>query len=219
MKNNGFDEVILATGVTPRIPKIEGLDHPSVLSYIEVLRDKKPVGKRVALIGAGGIGFDVGEYLSHEGQSTSLNTTAFMQEWGVDMAYHNRGALTRPQPHASPRVIYLLQRTKGKIGAKLGKTTGWIHRSSLKMKQVETLDGVTYEKIDDKGLHINIDGFYRLLEVDNVIICAGQEPLNAMYDMLKQAGVSTHIIGGAFEALELDAKRAIEQGSKLAAAL
>ena len=214
-----FDEVILATGVMPRTPTIEGIDHPSVLSYIEVLRDKKPVGARVALIGAGGIGFDVGEYLAHEGESTSLNATAFMKEWGVDMAYQNRGALTRPQPHASPRVIYLLQRTKGKIGAKLGKTTGWIHRSSLKMKKVETLDGVQYEKIDDKGLHINIDGFYRLLEVDNVIICAGQESLNALYEPLQQAGISTHIIGGAFEALELDAKRAIDQGSRLAATL
>jgi 2,4-dienoyl-CoA reductase (NADPH2) len=217
--NEKFDEVILATGVTPRKLTIEGIDHPSVLSYIEVLKDKKMVGKRVALIGSGGIGFDVAEYLSHEGESTSLNTTAFMQEWGVDMAYKKAGALTKPIPHPSPRTIYLLQRTKGKIGGKLGKTTGWIHRSSLKMKKVETIDGVQYEKIDDKGLHINIDGFYRLLEVDNVVICAGQEPLNILYEPLKQAGVSTHIIGGAFEALELDAKRAIEQGSKLAAVL
>jgi 2,4-dienoyl-CoA reductase (NADPH2) len=217
--NGKFDEVILATGVTPRKLSIEGIDHPSVLSYIEVLRDKKTVGKRVALIGSGGIGFDMAEYLAHEGESTSLNTSAFMQEWGVDMSYKKAGALTRPMPHASPRTIYLLQRTKGKIGGKLGKTTGWIHRSSLKMKKVETLDGVQYEKIDDKGLHINIDGFYRLLEVDNVVICAGQEPFNALYEPLKQAGVSTHIIGGAFEALELDAKRAIEQGSKLAAIL
>ncbi len=217
--NEKFDEVILATGVTPRKLTIEGIDHPSVLSYIEVLKDKKMVGKRVALIGSGGIGFDVAEYLSHEGESTSLNTTAFMQEWGVDMSYKKAGALTKPIPHASPRTIYLLQRTKGKIGGKLGKTTGWIHRSSLKMKKVETLDGVQYEKIDDKGLHINIDGFYRLLEVDNVIICAGQEPFNVLYEPLKQAGVSTHIIGGAFEALELDAKRAIEQASKLAAVL
>ena len=214
-----FDEVILATGVTPRIPSIEGLGHPSVLSYIDVLRDKKKVGKRVALIGAGGIGFDVAEYLAHEGESISLNPTAFMKEWGVDMAYKTGGALTKPQPHASPRTIYLLQRSRGKIGAKLGKTTGWIHRSSLKMKKVQTLEGVQYEKIDDKGLHINIDGNYQLLEVDNVVICAGQESLNALFEPLKQAGVSTHIIGGAFEALELDAKMAIEQGSILAAIL
>ena len=214
-----FDEVILATGVTPRIPSIEGLGHPSVLSYIDVLRDKKKVGKRVALIGAGGIGFDVAEYLAHEGESISLNPTAFMKEWGVDMAYKTGGALTKPQPHASPRTIYLLQRSRGKIGAKLGKTTGWIHRSSLKMKKVQTLEGVQYEKIDDKGLHINIDGNYQLLEVDNVVICAGQESLNALFEPLKQAGVSTHIIGGAFEALELDAKMAIEQGSRLAAIL
>ena len=214
-----FDEVILATGVTPRTLKIEGIDHPSVLSYIEVLKDKKPVGKRVALIGAGGIGFDVAEFLAQEGESTSLDTTAFMEEWGVDMAYQKGGALTKPHPETSPRIIYLLQRTKGKVGAKLGKTTGWIHRSSLKMKKVETMDGVTYEKIDDKGLHINIDGFYKLLEVDNVVICAGQEPLNALLEPLKAVGVSTHIIGGAFEALELDAKRAIDQGSRLAAQL
>ena len=212
-----FDEVILATGVTPRTPRIDGIDHPSVLSYIDVLKDKKPVGKRVALIGAGGIGFDVAEFLAQEGASISLDTTAFMAEWGVDMAYQKGGALTKPHPEGSPRSIYLLQRTKGKVGAKLGKTTGWIHRSSLKMKQVETIDGVAYEKIDDQGLHINIDGFYRLLEVDNVVICAGQESLNDMYEPLKVAGISTHIIGGAYEALELDAKRAIDQGSKLAA--
>ena len=219
LKNQNFNEVILATGVSPRTPKIEGIEHPSVLSYIDVLKNKKPVGKRVALIGAGGIGFDVAEYLAQEGESTSLDTQAFMQEWGVDMAYQKGGALTKPHPEKSPRTIYLLQRTKGKIGGKLGKTTGWIHRSSLKMKKVETIDGVTYEKIDDKGLHINIDGFYRLLEVDNIVICAGQEPLNALFDPLSNAGISTHIIGGAFEALELDAKRAIEQGSKLAANL
>ena len=217
LTKQNFDEVILATGVTPRTPKIEGIDHPSVLSYIEVLRDKKQVGKRVALIGAGGIGFDVAEFLAHEGESTSLNPAAFMQEWGVDMSYQKGGATTKPQPHPSPRTIYLLQRTKGKIGGKLGKTTGWIHRSSLKMKKVETVDNVQYEKIDDKGLHINIDGFYRLLEVDNIVICAGQESLNTLLEPLQQAGVKTHIIGGAFEALELDAKRAIEQGSKLAA--
>ena len=219
LTNQGFDEVVLSTGVSPRTLSIEGIDHPSVLSYIEVLRDKKQVGQRVALIGAGGIGFDVAEYLAHDGASTSLDTSAFMKEWGVDMLYQTAGAMTKPQPIASPRTIYLLQRTKGKIGAKLGKTTGWIHRSSLKMKKVETLDGVQYEKIDDKGLHINIDGFYRLLEVDNVIICAGQESLNTLLEPLKKAGVSTHIIGGAFEALELDAKRAIDQGSRLAASL
>ena len=219
LTQQNFDEVILATGVTPRTPQIEGIDHPSVLSYIEVLKDKKPVGKRVALIGAGGIGFDVAEFLAQEGVSPSLDIEAFMHEWGVDMAYKKAGATTKPQPEPSPRSIYLLQRTKGKIGAKLGKTTGWIHRSSLKMKKVEMIDGVQYEKIDDKGLHINIDGFYRLLEVDNIVICAGQESLKVLFEPLKAAGVSTHIIGGAFEALELDAKRAIEQGSKLAAGL
>jgi 2,4-dienoyl-CoA reductase (NADPH2) len=219
LKSQNFDEVILATGVTPRTPKIEGIDHPSVLSYIEVIKEKKLVGKRVALIGAGGIGFDVAEYLAHEGASTSLDTAAFMQEWGVDMSYQKAGATTKPKPHPSPRTIYLLQRTKGKIGAKLGKTTGWIHRASLKMKKVETIDDVQYVKIDDTGLHITIGGVPKLLEVDTIVLCAGQESLNALFEPLKQAGISTHIIGGAYEALELDAKLAIEQGSKLAAAL
>jgi 2,4-dienoyl-CoA reductase (NADPH2) len=219
LTKQNFDEIILATGVSPRKPKIEGIDHPSVLSYIEVLRDKKAVGKRVALIGAGGIGFDVAEYLAHEGESTSLNTDAFMKEWGVDMTYEKGSAPTMPKPHASPRTIYLLQRTKGKIGAKLGKTTGWIHRSSLKMKKVDTIDGVEYDRIDDEGLHITVGDKSLTLEVDNIVICAGQEPLNALYAPLQQAGIKTHIIGGAFEARELDAKLAIEQGSKLAAGL
>ena len=219
LTKQNFDEVILATGVAPRKPKIEGIDHPSVLSYIEVLRDKKAVGKRVALIGAGGIGFDVAEYLAHEGESTSLNTEAFMKEWGVDMTYEKGSAPTMPKPHASPRTIYLLQRTKGKIGAKLGKTTGWIHRSSLKMKKVDTIDGVEYDRIDDDGLHITVGDKSLTLEVDNIVICAGQEPLNALLAPLQQAGIKTHIIGGAFEAHELDAKLAIEQGSKLAAGL
>jgi 2,4-dienoyl-CoA reductase (NADPH2) len=214
-----FDEVIIATGVTPRTPKIEGIDHPKVLSYIEVLRDKKSVGNRVALIGAGGIGFDVAEYLAHEGESPSLNTAAFMKEWGVDMSYQNVGAIAKPKPVPSPRTIHLLQRTKGKLGEKLGKTTGWIHRSSLKMKKVNMLDGVQYEKIDDAGLHITLDGKQQVLEVDNVIICAGQEPLRHLFEPLKAAGTSVHLIGGAYEALELDAKMAIEQGAKLAASL
>jgi 2,4-dienoyl-CoA reductase (NADPH2) len=219
LTKQNFDDVVLATGVSPRKPKIEGIDHPSVLSYIEVLRDKKAVGKRVALIGAGGIGFDVAEYLAHEGEPTSLNTEAFMKEWGVDMTYEKGSAPTMPKPHASPRTIYLLQRTKGKIGAKLGKTTGWIHRSSLKMKKVDTIDGVEYDRIDDEGLHITVGDKSLTLEVDNIVICAGQEPLNALLAPLQQAGIKTHIIGGAFEARELDAKLAIEQGSKLAAGL
>jgi 2,4-dienoyl-CoA reductase (NADPH2) len=214
-----FDEIVLATGVTPRTPNIEGINHPMVLSYIDVLKNKKPVGKRVALIGAGGIGFDVAEYLSHEGESTSLDTAAFMKEWGVDMTYQNAGAMALPESAPSPRTIYLLQRTKGKLGEKLGKTTGWIHRSSLKKKRVKMLDDLQYDKIDDAGLHIMIDNKPELLEVDNVIICAGQEPMNGFLEPLKQAGVSVHIIGGAFEAMELDAKVAIEQGSKLAAAM
>ncbi|MEL6925742.1 MAG: FAD-dependent oxidoreductase, partial [Bacteroidota bacterium] len=212
-----FDEVVLATGVSPRELKFEGIDHPKVLSYVEVLRDKKKVGQRVAVIGAGGIGFDVSEYLSHEGESTSQQLESFMAEWGVDMQYENRGALTDREPAPSPRQIYLCQRSKGKLGARLGKTTGWIHRSSLKMKKVEMLGRVSYQKVDDEGLHIMVADKPQLLPVDNVVICAGQEPMRDLQRPLKEAGFKVHLIGGADEAKELDAKRAIDQGARLAA--
>lgn len=175
----GFDEVALATGVIPRQIKIEGIDHPKVLSYIDVLKNQKPVGKSVALIGAGGIGFDVAEYLSQEGESSTLNVEHFMQEWGVDMTYQNRGAIAQPQPQPQPRQIYLLQRSKDKLGYRLGKTTGWIHRTSLKNKKVQFLGEVEYQKIDDAGLHLIIKGEPKILPVDNVVICAGQEPLRS----------------------------------------
>ncbi len=217
----GFDEVLLGTGITPRTPNIPGIDHPMVLSYLDVLRDKKDVGKRVAIIGAGGIGFDVAEYLTHEGESTSQNLAAFLAEWGIGATNEARGGVEgmQPKPEPSPREVFLLQRKESKVGAGLGKTTGWIHRLALKNKNVQMINNVQYDKIDDKGLHVTISGKPELLEVDNVIICAGQLSNNKMYEPLKAKGINVHLIGGADLASELDAKRAIDQGSRLAAAL
>ena len=217
----GYDEIIIATGVSPRKVDIEGADHPKVLSYVDVLYRNKPVGKSVAIVGAGGIGFDVAEFLAHDHntQSPSLNTEQYMEEWGVDMLYSNPGALTKAKPAPSPREIFLMKRSSGKHGKNLGKTTGWIHRSSLAMKQVNMLSNVKYLKIDDQGFHITVDDEARLIEVDNVVICAGQEPLREMYEELKAAGKSVHLIGGANEAKELDAQRAIKEASYLVAKL
>lgn len=216
---SGFDEVIIATGVSPRKVTFEGANHPKVLSYADVLANKAEVGKSVAIIGAGGIGFDVAEFLAHQGESVSLNTPAYMKEWGVDMKMNRAGSLADdgPAPTPSPREIYLLKRSKGKHGKNLGKTTGWIHRSSLAMKKVIMMAGVAYEKVDDSGLHISIEGETTVLPVDNVVICAGQEPLRTVYDELKDSGQSVHIIGGANVAAELDAKKAIKEASYLAA--
>ncbi|TNF30948.1 MAG: NADPH-dependent 2,4-dienoyl-CoA reductase [Bacteroidetes bacterium] len=218
---SGFDEVLLATGITPRKPNIPGIDHPKVLGYLDVLRDKKPVGQNVAIIGAGGIGFDVAEYLTHHGQPTSQNLAAFLEEWGIDATNEARGGVegVMPKPETSPRKVYLLQRKESKVGAGLGKTTGWIHRLALKNKDVQMINSVQYDKIDDRGLHITVNGKPELLEVDNVVICAGQMSNNAMYEPLKAKGVNVHLIGGADLAAELDAKRAIDQGSRLAATL
>ncbi|MDC7718174.1 NADPH-dependent 2,4-dienoyl-CoA reductase [Vogesella sp. DC21W] len=215
----GFDEVVLATGIAPRTPPIAGIDHPKVLSYLDVLKYGKPVGRRVAVIGAGGIGFDVSEYLTHEGKSPSLDTVAFMREWGVDMAVATAGGLAAsgPQPHPSPRQVYLLQRKSSKVGEGLGKTTGWIHRASLQMKNVTMIPGVTYDKVDDAGLHVTIKGEPQVLAVDNVVICAGQDPLRELQQPLLDAGKPVHLVGGADVAAELDAKRAIDQGARLAA--
>jgi 2,4-dienoyl-CoA reductase (NADPH2) len=215
----GFDEVVIATGVSPRELRMPGIDHPKVLTYIDVLRHKKPVGGKVAVIGAGGIGFDVAEFLTHEGHSLSLDLEGWLREWGVDAGYATPGALALPQPTASPRQVVMLQRKAEKMGARLGKTTGWIHRAALKAKRVEMISGAEYLKIDDAGLHVRIDGADRLIEVDNVVICAGQEPLRALADELAALGKTAHVIGGADVASELDAKRAIKQGAELAASL
>ncbi len=218
LQAEGFREVVLATGVSPRKIDLVGGDHPKVLSYIDVLRHKKPVGQKVAVIGAGGIGFDVAEYLTaDEHHSPSQNIAEFLDEWGVDNTYAQPGALKQPKPIASPREVVLLQRSDGKLGEKLGKTTGWIHRASLKMKKVKMIGGVSYDKVDDKGLHVTIGGKSQLLEVDNVIICAGQVVLRELQAPLEAAGIKVHLIGGADLAAELDAKRAIDQGSRLAA--
>jgi 2,4-dienoyl-CoA reductase (NADPH2) len=214
----GFDEVILATGIVPRTPDIEGIDHPMVLSYIDVIKHKKHVGKSVAVMGAGGIGFDTSEFLSHGKQSTSTDIPAFMKEWGIDMTMTARGGVEgmKPQPEASPREIFLLQRKSTKVGAGLGKTTGWAHRAGLMMKGVKMIAGVEYLKVDDAGLHIKVNDQVQILPVDNVIVCAGQEPLKALAEGLS---APHHFIGGADFAAELDAKRAIDQGTRLAASL
>jgi 2,4-dienoyl-CoA reductase (NADPH2) len=219
-----FDEVIIATGVMPRDPKIAGQDHAKVLSYIEVLRDKKPVGKRVAIIGAGGIGFDVAEFLVTGGHSTTTNLAEWQAEWGVTDPAAAAGGLAAQGPQATPpeRQITLLQRKEGKLGENLGKTTGWIHRTALKMKQVRMVGGVNYERIGDEGLMVS-DGEKRenprWIEADTIVLCAGQMPLRALADELEALGKTAHVIGGAKEAGELDAKRAIDQAARLAARL
>ena len=213
-----FDEIILACGIEPRLPLIEGITHPKVLSYIDVLREKAPVGDRVAIIGAGGIGFDTAMYLSQEGESTSQNIADFCVEWGIDTSLQHPGGL-RPEGahlHKSPRQIVMLQRKTSKPGEGLGKTTGWIHRTTLLARGVKMLAGVTYERIDDEGLHITVGGEPQTLQVDNVIICAGQDSRRGLVEPLNELGKTLHLIGGADVAMELDARRAIEQGTRLA---
>ncbi|HHY6939391.1 FAD-dependent oxidoreductase [Yersinia enterocolitica] len=213
-----FDEVILACGIRPRLPAIKGIEHPKVLTYLDVLRDKKPVGKRVAIIGAGGIGFDTAEYLSQSGDSSSLDSRAFSQEWGIDQDLAQRGGLSPVggKVHPSPRQIFLLQRKTSKVGEGLGKTTGWIHRTSLAMRGVRMLNSVSYESIDDEGLHIIRAEQASCLPVDTIIICAGQEPRRELHLPLLEMGKTVHLIGGADIAAELDARRAIDQGTRLA---
>ena len=215
----GYDEVVVATGILPRKVEFPGADHPMVVNYLDVLLGRVKAADKVAVIGAGGIGFDVGEFLVHEGPSPALDAARWMAEWGVDPSFEKRGALVKPQPEAPARKVWLLQRSPGKPGARLGKTTGWIHRATLKAKAVTMLGGVEYLGVDDSGLRIRIDGQEQLLDVGNVVICAGQEPRRELADALLAAGRSVHIIGGADVAVELDAKRAIDQGSRLAAAL
>lgn len=217
----GFDEIVLATGVVPRVPSIPGIDHPKVLSYVEVVREGKPVGGSVAVIGAGGIGVDVSEFLTTV-DSPTLDLEAWKAEWGVADPTVTRGALGVPHPEASPRQVYLLQRKPGRIGAGLGKTTGWVHRAALKNKQVEQLRGVNYERIDDEGLHVTFGPKHekpRVLAVDTVVVCAGQESVRDLADVLTTSGRPVHIIGGADLAAELDAKRAIDQATRLALTL
>lgn len=214
----GFDEIVLACGIAPRRPSIDGLDHPSVLSYLDVLRDKAAVGERVAIIGCGGIGFDTAMYLSQPGESTSQDIAAFCDEWGIDTTLSQPGGLAPGGAHLakSPRQIVMLQRKATKPGDGLGKTTGWIHRATLLQRGVRMVPGVSYQRIDDAGLHVTIDGEPQTLAVDTIVICAGQEPRRELADALTAQGRAVHLIGGCDVALELDARRAIEQGTRLA---
>ena len=216
LNRSDFDEVVIATGIAPRTPDIEGIEHPKVLSYLDVMAGAD-VGHKVAVIGAGGIGFDISEYLSHQGVSTSQDIPAFMAEWGIDMTMQSRGGVEGvEQVHQpSPREVWLLQRKNSKVGANLGKTTGWAHRLGLQNKNVQMIAGCEYQKIDDQGLHLSVAGESQLLAVDSIIICAGQEPLRELADAIQ--GKTVHLIGGADVASELDAKRAINQGTYLAA--
>lgn len=214
-----WDEVVVATGVSPRTPDIPGVDHPSVVGYLDVLRDRVPVGDRVAILGAGGIGFDVAEFLTDGGDKASEDPATYFRAWGVDMDYAAPGGLTAPERPAPPRSVHLLQRKATKVGADLGKTTGWIHRTELKHRGVTMVPGVQYDRIDDAGLHVTVDGTSTVLEVDTVVLCTGQDPRRDLYDELTAAGRSAHLIGGADVAAELDAKRAIKQGTEVAAAL
>jgi len=216
-----YDEVILATGVTPRMPAIDGIDHDKVVTYVDVLSGGAPVGDRVAIVGAGGIGFDVAEFVTHpmNGHAPENGIQAYLSEWGIDTEYTVPGGLKPEGPHMeSPRQVYLLQRKTSKHGAGLGKTTGWAHRATLHYKNVNMIGGVEYRRIDDAGLHIAVNGEDRTLDVDTIIICAGQESARDLYQDLADAGVTVHLIGGADKAAELDAKRAIDQGVRLAAA-
>jgi 2,4-dienoyl-CoA reductase (NADPH2) len=221
---DGFDEIIVATGVAPRDTDIPGQDGSNVVNYIDVLRHKVAVGKRVAVVGAGGIGFDICEFLAHEGDSPTEHLPTWMKEWGVSDPARHRGGLAPegPQPEPSAREITLLQRKSEKHGKRLGKTTGWIHRSALKMKNVNFVGGVNYECIDASGLHISFGETREnptLIEVDTIVMCAGQTPERSLADTLIRQGTSCHVIGGADVAAELDAKRAIDQGTRLAATL
>ena len=217
----GYDDIVVSTGVAPRQVEIPGIDHPMVLTYIDVLGKEKPVGARVAVVGAGGIGFDVAEFLTHSGPSTAIERDDFLSEWGIDKDYPVPGGLSPegPRPRPPKRRVYLLQRKGSKMGKNLGKTTGWIHRKILKQRGVIMLNGLTYEKIDRHGLTISRQGEQQTLPVDTVVICAGQVPVDALYREIETSGVPVHLIGGAERAVELDAKRAIEQGCRLAATL
>ena len=216
----GFDQVILASGVSPRRPDLEGMDHPKVMTYADLLAGDARIGRRVAIMGAGGIGFDVAEFLIHQETGEPQSIDQFLSYWGVDRSMENAGGLARETPIDQPaRQIYLLQRKASRFGASLGKTTGWITRARLDRAGVTLIGGVTYERMDDRGLHILVEGEPRILEVDNLVVCAGQEPLRDLLAGLRKAAIEVHTIGGADDAQELDARRAIEQGARLAASL
>lgn len=217
----GFDEIVLATGILPRRPQIEGIDHPSVLTYTDVLLNDKHVGAKVAIIGAGGIGFDTAIFLSHDETESATDRDAFYRTWGIDPLLHHAGGLDPrgPRPHKSPREIFLLQRKGSKMGADLSKTTGWIHRAHLRQKEVTMLNAVTYDRIDDQGLHITRRDKKMVLAVDHIVICAGQRSRRDLVDSLQESGLPVHVIGGAELAAELDAKRAIDEGARIAASL
>ena len=219
LAEGGFDEVVLATGVVPRLPDLDGVDHPSVLGYLDVLRDHRQLGATVAVLGAGGIGFDVSAYITQSGPSATLDPARFREHWGVDDDPAARGGLAAPRPERPARIVYLLQRKESKLGAGLGKTTGWIHRAELKSRGVQMIPAVTYRRIDDDGLHLTVDGTDTVLAVDNVVLCTGQEPQRELQEELEAAGLPVHLVGGADVAAELDAKRAINQATRLAAAL
>jgi len=219
LRQGGFDDIVIACGVTPRAAEIPGVDHPKVMSYVDLLLGGRAAGKRVAIVGAGGIGFDVAEFLVQPLPSPTTDIVRWTREWGIDTTLAARSGLARPRPEPPEREVWLLQRTPGRPGAKLNKTTGWVHRATLKSKKVAMLGGVSYERIDDAGLHIRIDGRPELLPADTIVICAGQEPNRSLHAELDRCGLSAHLIGGADVAAELDAKRAIAQGTRLAAVL
>jgi 2,4-dienoyl-CoA reductase (NADPH2) len=221
LRAQGFDDVVVATGIAPRKPSIDGIDHAKVVPYIDAILGRRPIGQRVAILGAGGIGFDVAELVTHHGPSAALDVEVFAREWGIDFHNHPRGGVTGVQPQVTKadRTVWLMQRKADALGKTLGRTTGWTHRLTLGRRGVHLVAGVEYLRIDDAGLHTRVNGEPRLFEVDTVIVCAGQTPLRTLYDALQDSGLRTHLVGGAYEASELDAKRAIDQASRLAAAL
>ena len=219
LASGDFDTVVLATGVRPRMLDIPGADHPKVLSYLDVLQNDAAVGRKVAIVGAGGIGFDVAEFLTEATPSPTTDIARWTKEWGVDMTMTAPGGLTTAQPEKPERQVWLLQRTAGRPGGRLNKTSGWVHRATLKNKRVQMVGGVAYERIDDGGLHVVVDGKAQVLDVDHVVVCAGQEPNRELHDALVARGMDVRLIGGADVAAELDAKRAIDQATRLAATL
>ncbi len=221
LKAGNYDHIVIATGIEPRVPDLEGIDHPMVISYIDAIKGTRDVGKKVAIMGAGGIGFDVAELILHKGTSAAMDREVFAREWGIDFEHHPRGGVTGVVPvvEKADREVFLLQRKSTPVGRGLGKTTGWTHRLSLARRDVKMLNAVEYLRIDDEGLHIAIDGRPQLLPVETVIVCTGQLPLRTLYDQLQDSGLQVSLVGGAYEAAELDAKAAISQASYLAAAV